>query len=71
MLGPPRLPRALAPYFKDSKVVTVLGGSHGALGVALRNSSEFREALMKFISTGDRSDLPEEVELPELDWVTP
>ena len=61
----------LAPYFKDSKMVTVLGGSHGALGEALRSSSEFREALMKFISTGDRSDLPEEVELPELDWVTP
>ena len=52
-------------------MVTVLGGSHGALREALRSSGEFRDALMKFISTGDRSDLPDEVELPELDWVTP
>ncbi len=61
----------LAPYFKDSRFITVKRGSHGALGEAIRSNSEFRRALTKFLATGDMSDLPEGIELPQPQWKIP
>lgn len=61
----------LLPHFLDQHFVLVERGTHGALGEALRASEEFREALERFIATGDRSGLPDRVTLPEVDWVPP
>ncbi|HVS63394.1 MAG TPA: alpha/beta fold hydrolase [Thermoanaerobaculia bacterium] len=61
----------LAPRFTNGKLVTVVGGSHGALGEALRHSEPFREAIGHFLRTGDLSRLPEEVVLPEVEWEVP
>ena len=61
----------LAPHFKNSKLVTVEGGSHGALGEAMRHSESFRGAIGHFLRTGDLSQLPEKVELPEIEWEIP
>ena len=61
----------LAPYFKNGRMVLVRRGSHGAMREALRDIDGFREALDRFIVSGDMSDLPESVELDEPDWVVP
>ena len=61
----------LAPHFKVSKLVTIIGGSHGALDEALEESESFRDALMKFLSTGDMDDIPEQVELASIEWEIP
>ncbi len=60
----------LAPHFKNSKFVTVKRGGHGALGQALRASKPFEAAIWAFITTGDMSGLPDEVEIP-VEWVAP
>ena len=61
----------LLPSFTNHKLVTVDGGSHGALNEALEESSSFREALDEFIRTGDLTGLPETVSLPEIEWEIP
>ena len=61
----------LAPHFKNGKLIIVQRGTHGALREALRASDEFREALLEWFATGDMSGLPDGVELPAVDWVTP
>lgn len=61
----------LAPYFKDLKFVTLKRGPHGAIKAAMRHSEEFRQSLLKFAASGDDSDLPDEMELPKLEWVVP
>lgn len=61
----------LAPYFKNSKFVTVNRGSHGAYGEALRESGEFRSALDEFLKTGNLSNFPSEIDLPAPKWTTP
>ena len=61
----------LAPYFKDLKFVTLKRGPHGAIRAALKHSDDFKAALLKFAGSGDRSDLPDEMELPALEWVVP
>ena len=61
----------LLPSFRDHHFIVVEGGSHGALGEAYRHSPEFGEAMMHFMTTGDRSKLPDTVDLPDLDWAPP
>ena len=61
----------LAPYFKNGRMVLVRRGSHGAMREALRDIDGFREALDRFIVSGDMSELPDSVELDEPDWVVP
>ncbi|MBM3789802.1 MAG: alpha/beta fold hydrolase [Acidobacteria bacterium] len=61
----------LAPFFKTSKLILVHGGSHGALQDAMDLSVEFRAAVMKFARSGDMSDLPDEVTLPDIEWEIP
>jgi pimeloyl-ACP methyl ester carboxylesterase len=61
----------LAPFFTNSHFVTVDGGSHGALGEAIDANGAFRTALEQFVMTGDMSRLPEEVQLPPIDWAVP
>ena len=61
----------LAPFFKQGKMVVVKGGSHGAMSEALSNSTEFRDALMEFIRTGDLSGMSDEVILPPIEWAVP
>lgn len=61
----------LAPFFKQSKLVVVEGGSHGALREAMEASQDFQDALLEFLATGDMQQVPELVELPPLDWVVP
>lgn len=61
----------LAPFFKNSKLVLVHGGSHGALQDAMDFSADFRAAVMKFTLSGDMSDLPGEVTLPPIEWEIP
>ena len=61
----------LAPFFKNGKLVVVKGGTHGALREAMAESESFREALRKFVESGDLSDLPAEVEMPAIEWEVP
>jgi pimeloyl-ACP methyl ester carboxylesterase len=61
----------LAPFFKAHTLVKVVGGSHGSLDDAMKASPDFRRAVMKFAQTGDRSDVPAQVDLPAVEWVVP
>ncbi len=61
----------LMPAFGDGRLVTVVRGTHGALGEAMEASPAFREAIVEYLRTGSREDLPERVELPPVDWVVP
>lgn len=61
----------LAPHFKRSKLVTVIGGSHGALREALDADSGFANAIWTFIRTGDLEVLPASVKLPPVSWKLP
>ncbi|MGI9519721.1 MAG: alpha/beta hydrolase [Pirellulaceae bacterium] len=61
----------LAPFFSNSRFVTVERGSHGAIREARDANPEFRAALATFIETGDMSGLPERVELDPPSWKLP
>ncbi|MEM1246459.1 MAG: alpha/beta hydrolase [Acidobacteriota bacterium] len=61
----------LAPSFSRGKLVTVVGGSHGALREAYEEGEGFRDALFTFLRTGDLDVLPEKVVLPEIEWEIP
>ncbi len=61
----------LAPFFKKSKLVKVVGGSHGSLDDAMKASDDFRRAVMTFAQTGDMSGVPAQVDLPAIEWVVP
>ena len=59
----------LMPRFRRGKLVTVVGGSHGALGEAYSLDSAFAEAFWTFVQTGDVAVMPDSVVLPPIDWV--
>ena len=61
----------LAPHFKQSKLVTVIGGSHGALREALDADSAFATAIWSFVRTGNLAGLPDSVKLPPVAWKLP
>ena len=61
----------LLPSFTDHRFVVVHGGSHGALSEALEEDGEFEETLFEFFLSGDYTDVPEEVELPPIEWEAP
>jgi pimeloyl-ACP methyl ester carboxylesterase len=61
----------LVPLFDNARFIPVEGGSHGALDEALRLIPGFREALMRFMASGDTAGLPAEVTLPDVQWVVP
>lgn len=61
----------LMPVFENGKLVTVVRGTHGALGEAMEASASFRAAVVDFLRTGSMEDVPERVELPPVNWVVP
>ena len=61
----------LAPFFENSRFVTVDGGSHGALNEAIAAIPDFAAAVWHFAETGEFRNVPERVTLPPLDWVVP
>jgi pimeloyl-ACP methyl ester carboxylesterase len=61
----------LVPYFKDLKFIVLKRGPHGAIKAAMRSSDGFKKGILKFAASGDRSELPDVMELPELLWVVP
>lgn len=61
----------LVPYFKNSKFIPVLRGPHGAIRAAMKASEQFKKGIMHFAATGDMSELPDQVEMPSVDWVIP
>ncbi len=61
----------LAPFFNNSKFIQLKRGPHGALGAAALAHPEFRLQMLKFVVTGDLSQLPDELELPPVKWVVP
>lgn len=60
----------LLPCFEQLHFVPVDGGTHGALGEAMRFDSEFREAVMAFLYEGKDQDIPAGVKLPPIEWRT-
>ncbi|MEM1178457.1 MAG: alpha/beta fold hydrolase [Acidobacteriota bacterium] len=58
----------LRPYFANHHFVTVEGGSHGAIREALEDSPAFREAMDRWLATGDGAKIPETVELTPVKW---
>jgi pimeloyl-ACP methyl ester carboxylesterase len=61
----------LAPHFRRGKLVTVIGGSHGALREAIEADSAFARAIWTFVRTGNLSGLPDSVALPPVEWKLP
>jgi pimeloyl-ACP methyl ester carboxylesterase len=61
----------LVPYFKDSKFIPLKRGPHSAIKAAMQVSEVFKNGLMKFVESGDRSGLPDKMELPTLKWIVP
>jgi pimeloyl-ACP methyl ester carboxylesterase len=61
----------LAPYFKNSRLVVVRGGSHPALDDAMDAAPDFARAVLHFARTGDMSALPKQVTLPPIRWEVP
>lgn len=61
----------LAPYFTDSKLVLVEGGSHGALIQTMRAYPWFQDLIVEFFATGDMSAIPDTVTLPPVRWNVP
>ena len=59
------------PLFDDVHFVVVEGGSHGALNEARRQFPEFDAALMDFVASGERTNLPEELRMPPISWAAP
>lgn len=61
----------LAPHFKQGKLVTVLGGSHGALREAMNADPAFADVIWTFVRTGNLDVLPDSVALPPVNWEMP
>ena len=61
----------LAPFFKKGKLIVVHGGSHPALDDAMDASPEFAKAILAFARAGEMATLPNEVQLPPVQWVVP
>ena len=61
----------LAPYFANRHFVLVRGGSHGALGEAMRTFPGFREQVLRFFATGEMRGMPAELTMPPVRWVVP
>lgn len=61
----------LAPHFRRGKLVTVVGGSHGALREAMEADTAFTDAIRTFIRTGALAVLPDSVVLPPVEWEIP
>lgn len=61
----------LAPFFKNSRLTIVRGGSHPALNDAMDASPDFARAILTFARTGDLTALPSEVTLPPIRWELP
>jgi len=61
----------LVSYFKNAKFIPLKRGPHNSLGAALQISEEFKNGLLKFLESGDTSQLNEDMELPPLNWVIP
>jgi len=61
----------LVPYFKNSKFIPLIRGPHGAIRAAMRVNAQFKKGIMKFAETGDMSELPDEMEMPPVEWVVP
>ncbi|HVS17037.1 MAG TPA: alpha/beta fold hydrolase [Planctomycetota bacterium] len=58
----------LLPLFERAHFVPVEGGTHGALGEAVRHDPTFRAALDAFLVDGATDGLPEAVALPPIAW---
>jgi pimeloyl-ACP methyl ester carboxylesterase len=58
----------LAPCFEDLHLITVEGGTHGALREAMEHDPTFAAAVMEFAATGATAGLPERIELPPIAW---
>lgn len=61
----------LVSYFKNSKFIILKRGPHGADKAAMEASEEFKKGILKFAGSGDKSGLPDEMELPQPKWVVP
>ena len=61
----------LVPYFKNSKFIPLARGPHGAIRAARRVNEPFDKAILKFAATGDMTELPDEMEMPPVEWIIP
>lgn len=61
----------LAPFFKNSRLTIVRGGSHPSLNDAMDASPDFARAILTFARTGDLTPVPAEVTLPPIRWEVP
>ena len=61
----------LMPVFDNAHLVTVDGGSHGALLEALGADPTFRMSALRFAGSGEMGGLPDRVVLDDLEWQIP
>lgn len=59
------------PSFRKGTLLTVERGTHDALTEAMEASPSFRDAVHRFLRTGELSGIPDRVVLPPVDWVVP
>jgi pimeloyl-ACP methyl ester carboxylesterase len=61
----------LVPFFRNSKFVPVIRGPHGSIRAAMNSSDEFRAGILHFAASGDWSQVPDTVSLPQIRFRTP
>ena len=61
----------LQPAFANGTLVPVKRGTHGAFWEARDASEDFADGIRHFLKTGDRSQMPDSVTLPEVNWIVP
>ena len=59
------------PLFSNLKFIAVDGGSHNALGESMDMLPGFAEGIFGFLETGSSEALPDDVQLPEVEWILP
>lgn len=63
--------KVLQSAFTNGHLVIVERGTHGAFWQARDASRAFADAIDQFLKTGEMNDIPEQVNLPEVDWIVP
>ncbi len=61
----------VSTFFTNHRLVRIEGGSHGAFREAREDVDGFDARINTWLATGDFSAIPEQVELPPLQWRAP
>jgi hypothetical protein len=63
--------QALLPYFPNGRAIVVHRGPHAARALLAEARSPVMDGVLRFLRTGDASDLPVDAALPPMDFTVP